>query len=728
MNSQVMTFWELMTKQTIHIPIIQRDYAQGRSDKQARTVRTQFIRDLADHLETNRPLMLDFIYGSVTPTREFLPLDGQQRLTTLFLLHWYLGVKEGRPELTTLSRFSYETRASSREFCQALVAMAPTLQPVLGQASISTLICDSPLFYRSWEHDLTIQSMLVVLDTIDDVFRERPVTFAQLMDNDACPIRFHFIDLAVYGMEDTLYIKMNARGKALTPFEHFKAHIQGFAQAEETKGQLDAGFTHQFMHRLDGVWTDLFWQHRNDYHEIDQQMMAFIRTVLINHRATKSMDREDSALQRLLAEDELWFSDFMVEDAIDAEALVFLANSLNGFGQPVSPTDVLDVRQLFERVISQETSETRLTYQDRVQFYGICLVFQHDLTPIQTTEWVRLLHNLSVNTIYNAMGDYSSSIRGMEQIKQSLPQVTDRFLTQDTPIRGFSTTQVQEERLKMRLRHRDASWKTLVERAEHHPYFQGQIGFLLEFAGMEDAFVLDTTCSWDTTTNATYLDRFTTYLEKSEAIFDGNGLRINRALFTRALLTQGYYALRSNRNDCFLIDGFDRDISWKRLLRDKGDKRTYVKDLLDLLDLNQVEASLQQLITNHQVTDWYRHMIDYAGILETAIGKKRFFRQTWDGRRLLLKEKRTSSYSYEYEMYALYEALRQHINPSHLTIIDSAGEAKEKNVTVERDGQICTVTYDHKADHYHVDQYPNGTILLKTHEDVVQYLTRRVEV
>ena len=90
------------------------------------------------------------------------------------------------------------------------------------------------------------------------------------------------------------------------------------------------------MHRLDGVWTDLFWQHRNDYHEIDQQMMAFIRTVLINHRATKSMDREDSALQRLLAEDELWFSDFMVEDAIDAEALVFLANSLNGFGQPVS--------------------------------------------------------------------------------------------------------------------------------------------------------------------------------------------------------------------------------------------------------------------------------------------------------------------------------------------------------------------------------------------------------
>lgn len=87
MNSQVMTFWELITQQTIQVPIIQRDYAQGRMDKQARTIRKQFIGDLADHLETNQPLFLDFIYGSVTPTGEFLPLDGQQRLTTLFLLH-----------------------------------------------------------------------------------------------------------------------------------------------------------------------------------------------------------------------------------------------------------------------------------------------------------------------------------------------------------------------------------------------------------------------------------------------------------------------------------------------------------------------------------------------------------------------------------------------------------------------------------------------------------------
>ncbi len=38
------------------------------------------------------PLCTRFVYGSVEGIGEtrFLPLDGQQRLTTLFLLHWYL--------------------------------------------------------------------------------------------------------------------------------------------------------------------------------------------------------------------------------------------------------------------------------------------------------------------------------------------------------------------------------------------------------------------------------------------------------------------------------------------------------------------------------------------------------------------------------------------------------------------------------------------------------------
>src|SRR5262245_28874604 len=77
---------------------------------------------------TRLPLDLDFIYGSLEGSPQaFCPLDGQQRLTTLFLLHWYLACKDGRSEgFQTFirrgqqSRFTYKVRPSSKEFFDAM--------------------------------------------------------------------------------------------------------------------------------------------------------------------------------------------------------------------------------------------------------------------------------------------------------------------------------------------------------------------------------------------------------------------------------------------------------------------------------------------------------------------------------------------------------------------------------------------------------------------------------
>ena len=78
------------------------------------------------------PINLDFIYGNITGSQEdkiFQPLDGQQRLTTLFLIHWYAYAKEKSADETireTLKKFSYETRLSSRRFCKALEKISAT--------------------------------------------------------------------------------------------------------------------------------------------------------------------------------------------------------------------------------------------------------------------------------------------------------------------------------------------------------------------------------------------------------------------------------------------------------------------------------------------------------------------------------------------------------------------------------------------------------------------------
>ncbi len=119
-NIKPINFWKLISTYSIEIPKIQRDYAQGRVDEGVKKKRDKFLEALHSALITDgKQQTLDFVYGD-EDNSVFQPLDGQQRLTTLFLLHWFVALKEG--QLTQevkniLSKFTYETRTSSREFC-----------------------------------------------------------------------------------------------------------------------------------------------------------------------------------------------------------------------------------------------------------------------------------------------------------------------------------------------------------------------------------------------------------------------------------------------------------------------------------------------------------------------------------------------------------------------------------------------------------------------------------
>ncbi len=101
---------------SIEIPIIQRDYVQGRDSEKAKEVRKNFLDDIFLALAKNEKFHLDFVYGSLEENK-FIPIDGQQRLTTLLLLHWYFSKKEKK---NFIIKFTYKTRVSSREFCDIL--------------------------------------------------------------------------------------------------------------------------------------------------------------------------------------------------------------------------------------------------------------------------------------------------------------------------------------------------------------------------------------------------------------------------------------------------------------------------------------------------------------------------------------------------------------------------------------------------------------------------------
>ncbi len=150
MSGVIYSFYRLLKEYQIEIPIIQRDYAQGREDVKARDVRKKYgscHAIEATATPNGHKLFFDYVYGRIEEDK-FIPFDGQQRLTTLFLFHRYVFERmELEEEKVLLHKFSYHTRQSSKEFCWHLVENK--VIPVEGK--LSEHVIDQPWFYADWQ-------------------------------------------------------------------------------------------------------------------------------------------------------------------------------------------------------------------------------------------------------------------------------------------------------------------------------------------------------------------------------------------------------------------------------------------------------------------------------------------------------------------------------------------------------------------------------------------------
>lgn len=289
----------------VSIPRIQRAYAQGRTDSRTTKTRKAFLNAIHTALNENKLLTLDFIYGYIKEDKPeegikkpgaLIPLDGQQRLTTLFLLHWYAAKKESvaKEKYAFLYRFSYDTRYSARDFCDELVSFQPSFDytPPQGNSKRWTLSKDienQSWFPLDWKRDPTIASMLVMLDDIDDTFADIDNLWGKLNR-----ITFYFLSIDEMQQTDDIYIKMNSRGKPLTDFEHFKAEF------EKRIKESDSETAKRIMHKIDIEWTDTLWQYRRDTENpddknndiIDDEFLRYFRFVcdILCYRSNGSPD------------------------------------------------------------------------------------------------------------------------------------------------------------------------------------------------------------------------------------------------------------------------------------------------------------------------------------------------------------------------------------------------------------------------------------------------------
>ena len=314
------TYWNFITENGISIPIIQRDYAQGREGKEA--LRKRFLSKMKESLETESPLMLDFVYGMNNTAGSINPLDGQQRLTTLWLLHWYLLLKSSETEeklkgsLKVLTKFTYETRLSSRSFCEKLCEEKNFLAlREVDCNSIRENIENRTWFMAEWGQDPTVKAMLNMLgsagdkNSIEGIFNVAVDRnkFWQLLKGDKCPIKFYYLSLdgEIAQSPDDIYIKMNARGEHLTDFENFKADLLKYVR-DNNKDQTWSNEINEkdytadlgLSKNIDDIWTNIFWNQlsktkkeitnfrsgakEKEAPSIDKQLFAFLNRYFIN--------------------------------------------------------------------------------------------------------------------------------------------------------------------------------------------------------------------------------------------------------------------------------------------------------------------------------------------------------------------------------------------------------------------------------------------------------------
>lgn len=291
---KAISFWEMISSlnNSICIPRIQRDYAQGRIGKEL--LRQRLLMRCKEVLDDpSQHLLLDFVYGSKDDENKYYPLDGQQRLTTLWLLHWFVAFNANELDDETrnyLSNFSYETRRSSSDFCKFLCQLKYT-SGVSSSKDLRSYISSQTKFSAKWMLDPTVSAMLNTLcgtnitddndndiqDGLAEIFDgcDETVfkTYFSILKSSDCPIKFYNLDMRGENLplSDDLYIKMNARGKQLSDWENFKADLLDFVDNKEELG-----------YAIDGVWTDLFWHKKRDDGQIDAVLFAFVNRYIFN--------------------------------------------------------------------------------------------------------------------------------------------------------------------------------------------------------------------------------------------------------------------------------------------------------------------------------------------------------------------------------------------------------------------------------------------------------------
>ncbi len=635
------TLKDVLTNYKIVIPSIQRDYAFGREGKKYEVKRESFIKVVTSAIKENEKVHLDFIYGKNTNSR-FIPLDGQQRLTTLWLLELYV-IKKEKKDLDNyeyLKNFSYETRVSSSEFCTSLIMYE--WGEIKEIENLDKHIYEQKWFFNSWKNDPTIKSMCIVLNEIHKFLRPHDNFNEEKFNN----LTFSFLNIEELGEPEDLYIKMNARGKELSPWDLFKSELIEILE-ENNSGDI----RNSFAEWLDNGFLQYFWYLSEDVGDkktnTENRMHHFIRIILfieLMEDSKRKIVMEDSEKESDKNRDD-YVEEIMYnfKKIIQERSLKDIRTIINYLSENKEKIEKIKFKRfkndgllIFESVLAvlrYSKKDVNLGLVDK--FYG----YYKFITNVANRDWdepklieelkqiIRITSNFS-ESYRNQMSSLKPYIIAMKEAIRDEEGILIFFAKDNLNNVSFgiqAEEQKKEEIVKAKLILNDKNWEEAIYKAESHEYFNGMVGYLL---------------------NASHLDleTFRKYVNKINECFDGEGIKNKKILanmFKYADIRLGTANLfPRNINSRESAANRERDYSWKTLFRKSGLVTTAVNQSEFKQNANALWVKKwldDEEVETEKLEMWKRILITYPEIIDLEQGsiggirllKGRFYGIKW---------------------------------------------------------------------------------------------------
>lgn len=663
----------------IVIPKIQRDYAQGRVGQRATDVRNMFSRHLvATLLADDNPIQkLDFIYGYLRDGN-FEPLDGQQRLTTLFLLHW-LVLPDGHRELLVADSdsqqpvLSYQTRPSSRDFCKFLVNidityLAKAYDDAANKAiaeekqcpKLSSFIKELEEFRYNWEFDPTVNSMLRMLDTLMShlgTFERINALEHEKLNN----IQFNLRNLDDLEQGDELYVKMNARGLELSDFDNTKASLE----SDMISINLDSESQASWRRGMDGLWIDFFW-HRagadhpgkelnlKKIHAIEDDLKTFVLRLAVLRFFEKYYGTASTCYEEKIAdltelkcskrgELSATFMEYLLLRFMDEHSLTPGLCPAIGYEDVIADINsllyecngvILAADSLSQSVKRYNDSSDSFidsvlggdfAHGDRIILYGMLAftrkfsaseIARNPMLQNDWTTWIRLIRNLSLARNSNTPFDAPEDVK---KAMGGISEFIDAFVKKHTADSSLTMSQFIIETSHI------AGFDDAIYQEERQ---KEQLRSDTEWAECLDRFEnegylfgqLRAPLQW----SRGDIVKFKQYCNALNALIDENTVGIK--LYIGLLLTSDCKEDRYPLGDSLLLFNNDRDRSFKRYLREKYDGQ-YAPALRKLVELwvedysemsNPVDflnAVIEKKCTDSTIPLWKRQLAEYPCLI-----------------------------------------------------------------------------------------------------------------